>query len=132
MRNPLLKVRDAIHAGANSLPVFLEASEALVGDAVGIMKLVALTVRAERSGALPPGKELRIALVGGASLQPFDSYLKHFLRVRGIDARMTVGTYDGYVSELTGKETDVARSEPAVTVVLPGSARTLHTLHTQR
>ncbi len=83
-----------------------------------------LRQRARRSG--PPAPEatpLRVALLGGTSLFPFQELLEHFLAAEGIATELFVGEYDDYTAQILEPESELHAFRPEVLVLIPAPQR---------
>lgn len=75
----------------------------------------------DRSIPCPPreGPATRIALVGGSTLYPFSALLEHMLFVNAVDARLFIGDYNNFRSEMLDAESPLHEFRPQIVIVIP-------------
>ena len=71
----------------------------------------------------PPGKLLRLAIVGGYSLYPFHELLEHLCEVQGTPLDLWHGDYDNYIAEIMDESSELYAFKPKVVMVLPAENR---------
>jgi FkbH-like protein len=91
-----------------------------------LMRTATLRRRALLRLGPAPGTALKIALVGGYSLQPLATLVEQTLFAAGIAAELHVGEFDGYVAELLSREGPLGDFAPALIFVLPAARRCVH------
>lgn len=82
-------------------------------------------LRAQKAGRWrPAGPELRVAIVGGATLRPFADFVEHFLSVLGgVSPVVWTGDFDNYVAEILDPDSELYTFQPNMILVLPSEHR---------
>ncbi len=92
-----------------------------------LLALSTLRRRALAQGLLPERQTpLKLALLGGYSLQPFRTLLEQLLAVEGFEPQLFAGEYDNYVAELICSD-ELVRFAPEVVLVVPAERRCRYT-----
>jgi FkbH-like protein len=88
------------------------------------MQLATLAQRARSKGVLAPSLEpVRLALLGGYTLQPLAKLVELSGLAAGLEATLFVGEYDSYVAEILEPTSALYRFNPQVVFVLPPERR---------
>jgi FkbH-like protein len=73
--------------------------------------------------SVPLSSTIRLALLGGYSLHPFQDLLVHLLAMEGIDCELWQGSYDNYVSEIMDESSGLYTFAPQIVLLMPSESR---------
>ena len=110
-------------------PAFWGQLKTLTASAVDFEELFLLSSWRKKAHARklahpnPPGKLLRLAIVGGYSLYPFHELLEHLCEVQGTPLDLWHGDYDNYIAEIMDESSELYAFKPKVVMVLPAENR---------
>jgi FkbH-like protein len=95
--------------------------------------LASLRKRVAQKGFLPSQKTIRIALLGGYTLYPFNELLGHLLEAsfypESQHAEFLLGDYDNYISEIIDESSRLGEFQPEVIVLVPSHRRCAYSGH---